>query len=285
MMLQNNISFDSYFGRVLDPGCYKTIEYLNLILGTNKNLDPGLYSSIFDLVSKYVEKLDPTQKTEYIQNLYLAVIFLFQKLKEANQSLENLLEPKTFNDYILLRVYLLPLLDLIAEIYPNALEVNRFTYEYIVNNELLENVNTIYVVENENSPSVRISSVKANEFKTYVEHNGLAINISGALMYNHETKKGLLSKFLDERLKLRKQYKKERDNYGPGTEDYKFYDKRQMSLKINANSSYGIMGLKSFRFSNKYLAKSTTLSGKLCLKTAQMFGELYLRNLEEQKNS
>jgi DNA polymerase elongation subunit (family B) len=53
-------------------------------------------------------------------------------------------------------------------------------------------------------------------------------------------------------------------------------------MKINANSSYGLTGMSNFLFSNRQLAMSTTLSGRLCLKISQACGELYLKQLEEK---
>jgi hypothetical protein len=40
--------------------------------------------------------------------------------------------------------------------------------------------------------------------------------------------------------------------------------------------------MSNFLFSNRQLAMSTTLSGRLCLKISQACGELYLKQLEEK---
>lgn len=280
MMLQYNISFDTYFGRLIDPNSYKILSYLSTILGKNAELSPNIFNNIFDLVDKYVEKLDPNNKSEYKQNMYFIISSLFIKLKEINREIGAILTPIELKDYITLRCYLLPLLDLMAEIHPNAIEPNSFAYQYIINDEVID-IEKLYILENENESSAQIVTINPNKFKEYIEKKQLSINISGALLYKHEAKVGILNEFLDNRLEMREKYKDERDKYPVGTEEYKFFDRRQLSCKVNANSSYGVSGLSSFRFSNKWLAKSITLSGKLCLKTSQVLGEAYFRNLEE----
>ncbi len=46
------------------------------------------------------------------------------------------------------------------------------------------------------------------------------------------------------------------------------------------NINDGLTGMAGFRFSNKWLAKSTTISGRLALKVSQICGELYLDDLQ-----
>jgi DNA polymerase elongation subunit (family B) len=77
---------------------------------------------------------------------------------------------------------------------------------------------------------------------------------------------------------LRKQYKKQRDEFDKLSDDYKIYDRRQFTMKVLMNSTYGLFGMSSYRYSNKWLAKSITTQGRLALKTAQFFADLYLKN-------
>lgn len=280
MMKQNNISFDTYFGKIIDPNCHKIINLLNSILGTPKQIPEGLNDNIFDLIQKYVEKLEPQNKKEYAQNMYYIIMNCLYKLKSINKSLSKLFNPETLNDYLTLRLYLIPFLDLFDDIHPEGLEVNTFSYEYIINDNF--NSDFIYILENDYSPKMKITKIDSSKFIDYIKDNGLCLNISGSLFYNHETKDGIMNKFITERMSLRKTYKNKRDQFEEESLQYEFYDRRQHAMKININSSYGLTGMSTFRFSNRQLAKSTTLSGKLCLKIAQMCGELYLNDMEKQ---
>ena len=47
------------------------------------------------------------------------------------------------------------------------------------------------------------------------------------------------------------------------------------------NTAYGLYGQSTFRYSNRWLAETVTLQGKMTLKIAQVFGENSLRALEE----
>lgn len=280
MQQQYNISFDSYFGRIIDPLCYKTIENFNTIISGNKDILIQIADKLFDQILTYVDNLDPNNKNEYRQSLYFIIMNHIQKLTENSKTFEELQNPSDQNDYLCLKLYLLPLLDLITDINPKSFDVNSFSYEYIINNEF--NSDYIYVLENEYSPNIKITKIDSSDFINYMNRNNIGMTISGCFFYQHEYYEGILNKFLRNRLSMRKKYKNARDEYKVGTPEYQFFDSRQLAMKINANSAYGLTGMSGFRFSNKWLAKSTTLSGKLCLKTAQMCGELYLRDVYDK---
>ena len=108
--------------------------------------------------------------------------------------------------------------------------------------------------------------------------NNVSMNIAGTLLYTHEFKTGLYNAFLTEILALRKTYKDKRDTYPEGSEEYQFYDMRQLATKIVANTTYGLMGQSTFRYSNKWVAKTITVNGRLTLKISQICGELFLKN-------
>jgi len=172
------------------------------------------------------------------------------------------------------------LLDLLTEI-KKLPEYHIFAYDYILNFDIETN-KFVYILENENEYTCQVKEVKTNQFEQYLIDNQLSFNLSGALFKTHEAKKGILNNFLTERLALRSEYKTKRDTFPVGCNEYQFFDRRQLAMKINANSSYGLTGMSSFLFSNKQLAQSTTLSGRLCLKISQACGEIYLNNLEKE---
>jgi len=276
MMLQNNISFDAYYGRVIDPVAYKFIEYLRSILGTDKTLHPSIKSDIFEKIKKRVDILSPQNKNDYKQYLYYMFMNILQKIKDVNVPIDTMMKPKSISDILLLKTYFIPLIDLIVEINKDP-EYHTFAYDYIINHEDPEY--GLYIIENENEPYCQIVKIPGAKFKEYLVENNISFNLAGAMFYKKEHKIGILNQFLVDRLKMRKLYKTKRDEYKKGTEEYKYFDRTQLSCKVNINSSYGLTGLSSFQFSNRQLALTTTLSGRLAIKLAQECGEMYLNKV------
>lgn len=284
-IMQYNISFDAYFGRIIDPISYKLFEnHIIPICGTNTPIANGLHTTIFTTVKNYVDnKLHPQNKNDYIQKMYYIIMNCFNKLKQFNIPINNLFNPTNSKEYIVLKLYLLPLLDLWTDAHPKGEEFNTFSYEYLLNNEIPNEIDHIYIIQNANEFNMNIIKLNVQNFADYLKQNGLCLNLSGALFYNHETKSGIMNEFLKERLEMRKQYKSDMKNHDYGSEMYKLRNRQQLTMKVNANSSYGLTGMSGFRFSNRYLAKSTTISGRLALKISQICAEIYLRNLDGEE--
>ena len=99
----------------------------------------------------------------------------------------------------------------------------------------------------------------------------------------HEVKEGLFIGFLKYLKDLRNDYEKKRDVHDEDSEEYTFFDMRQKAIKTSMNTLYGLFGQSTYRFSNKHLAESITVQGRLSLKCAQLIGELYLESLNQQK--
>ena len=275
--MQHNISFDTYYGRIIDPISYKMLKVIQSVLGTNKDY-PKLHNDVFVMITKYVDKLGPQNKNDYKQLMYFIIIDLMNKLKQANRSIPFIMNPTTKEDYILLKLYLIPLLDLISEIHPLGEEYNTFAHNYLLNRDV-DDIPHVYVIEDANNPNIHMSKINSVDIEQYLKDTNVSLNISGALFYTHEHKVGIVNQFLVDRLAMRKEYKDTRNTFPEGSEMYIFNDHRQLACKVNANSSYGLTGMSGFRFSNKWLAKSTTISGRLALKVSQICGETYLNNL------
>lgn len=282
MIQQNNISYDSYFGRIIDPSSYKILNYLKGVLGTSEKYITDLHNHIFEKVQTYIEINDPKSppKNEYIQILYYICMNCFIKLKQVNYPLQNIMQPSNKKEYLILKLYLIPLLDTIAEISPTHEEFNKFSHDYLLNNEIPKE--NIFIIENITSGNIRIIEKDPKEFEQYLKDNNISVNISGALFYTHEYKLGSLYQFLTDRIGMRNEYKNKMKEFKYGSDEYEFNNRRQLVMKVNANSAYGLMGLNTFRFSNKWLAKSTTISGRLCLKIAQLISETYLEQLKNK---
>jgi hypothetical protein len=204
---------------------------------------------------------------------------MLTKLKERNINIMKLFNQNTYEEFSILKTFLIPFLEMFIKIHPKGKEYNTFAYDYLLNGEWETKI--LYIVENFNDNNINVKKINSNDFEKYLKDNELSFEISGALFFKHEKHLGLINKFLNERLSMRAEYKKLRDSYDEGSPEYIDFDKKQNTMKTNANSSYGLSGMKNFRFSNRYLAASTTLSGKLTLKIAQMCGEIYLRNMKK----
>jgi len=287
MILQHQIGFDTYFGRVIEPVTYRFIEFLDDAISKNY-LNPGVYPQLAEYIKHYVKELEPQNKSDYIQNLYYITCHLMLKLFEKKCKIkERLFNPQSLEEYILQKVYLIPLLDIIDDIYPTSPEFNSFTYDYLLTPEGDElsndEIKEIYIIENETETFSKIITLHVNDFEKYLKENNLCVSISGCLFLTHETKQGLFSEFLIRMKAMRDKYKKLRASAKEGSFEYKLYDKRQLAIKIAMNTTYGLYGLSSFRYSNRWLAKTITLQGRFTLKIAQVLADQYLKELASTK--
>jgi len=280
MMLQNNISFDTYYGRIIDPVSHKFIKFLKDHMGVNKKFPTSLKTQVFGNIKKAVDRISPQNKNDYKQYLFFMFMSLLNKIINTGKTFDEVCKPNNMTDMILLKGYLIPLIDLVVEINKEH-EYHTFSYEYIINN--VDKIGeSIFVIQNENEPNCKIVNLPDGSMEKFLKDNNLSINLSGALFYRNDYKFGILNQFLKERLSMRKGYKNKRDEFKPGDDEYQFYDRRQLSCKVNINSSYGLTGMANFQFSNKQLAASTTLSGRIALKCSQAIGEMYLKSIEKK---
>lgn len=276
MMLQYNISFDSIFGRVIDPICYEFLNIINGMIGKPTPIPPQMYAKFLELAKAYAGKIGAQNKGDYTQYVYYILCNLLENLIKRGVPLDKLMNPQIRDHYIYLKLYLIPLIDLITDIHDKAEEFNTFCHDYILNGHT--NVRHVFVIEDINEPSIKINRVLVSEFQDYLVKNNISINIAGTLLYKHEHKLGIFAGFLNEILALRKEYKAKRDSFDPKSEEYAFWDMRQFSAKIVANTTYGLMGQATFRYSDKWVAKTITTTGRLTLKISQICGDLYLKH-------
>lgn len=282
-MKQNNIGFDTFYGFVIDPLCYKLLGILEKILGTKDNFPTQLLSNFAELIVDFAnnKSIGKLNKKNFINHTYIILINALIVLKKHNIPLDKIYNPSNITEYYLLKSYLLPILDILIRIHKNSEDYNIYMYDYLINNDI-NKYNEILVLENYNEPNIKVNKIKSSNFQEYIIKNNLIPTITGALFYTHEFKKSIIYDFINDRLRMRKEYKNKRDSSEYGSDLYNFYDLRQSTAKINVNSLYGLTGMSSFRFSNKHLAKATTIGARLCLKIAQICTELYLNNLEKE---
>lgn len=208
------------------------------------------------------------------QHYYYLMCYLYRKILDSGYSLSDLMEPKDMNQYIVARTYFNNLLEVMEMANPDEKEYNHHAYKWIINGEDFEE--PLRIIENFNEPSYRIITLDGKHFGEYLKDNKLGITISGTLFKIHEEKLSLFYTFLNELYSLRNQYKKKMYTFDKGSFERAEYNRRQLTTKVIMNSTYGLLGMSSFRYSNKWLAKSITVSGRLALKTAQFYAEKYI---------
>jgi len=275
-MKMYNISFDSLFGYIINSKSYNFLGYLDTVLGKNQKINATIKNDIFSKINIKINHMAPQNKNDNKQYYFFMFYHLLNGLHEANVLLSTIMNPQNIYHYILLKSYLMPLMHLFSEIVTLD-EYHPDMYTYIVNNKELDY--DLFIIQNINNTNINVIKLPGSQLAAYLKKNNVNINLSGSLFYTHKKHTGLLNKFITDKLEFRKQYKNKRDTFNVGSDDYVFYDNRQKSAKVNANSSYGLSGLSSFIYSNRLCAASTTLSGRLTLKLAQIASEYHIETL------
>jgi DNA polymerase elongation subunit (family B) len=274
-MMQYNMGFDTYFGFILDPICYNFLNIINKVIGTDQQYPEQISNDLCNIILKYLS--DKHDKGKNSQLLYIILMDALYTLKEHNIPISKLFSQSNFKEYLLLKLYLLPLLETFIKIHPNSAEYNTFSYNYLINDEILHD--NIFIVENAMNANIKINKIESKNIQDYLKTNNISINIAGTLFHTHEHNLGILYKFLENRLSMRSVYKKERNKFKFGSDEYSFNNHRQDVMKKNANSSYGLSGMKNFKFSSKNIASSITTCSRYCLKISQICAEMYINSL------
>jgi DNA polymerase elongation subunit (family B) len=84
------------------------------------------------------------------------------------------------------------------------------------------------------------------------------------LQYRRDAR-GLNAKFMEWLLVSRKEFRKKRDDFAKGTDDYIFYDMRQQALKDILVSANGVLEEKNFRYKSRPIYDSCTKTGQVYL--------------------
>jgi len=283
MIAQLNISFDTFFGKIIDPITYNFLAHLEPPLKAKIGIPQQIYSNIYEFVVKFVDRLKPQNKGEYVQNYYLILAYLLKKISDSKRTIQQLFNQDTVEDYLILKRYLLPAIDLFDDLHPKSKEYNSFCNEYLINNSLPTDIKQLFIIENILQPSLRVKQILTKDFEEYLRSNNLMLSLSGCLFVKHEVKKGLFIEFLKNLKELRNSYEAEMKKHSKDSVEYSFYNMRQKAVKVTMNTTYGLFGQSTYRFSNKHLAKAITTQGRLSLKATQLIADLYLENLQNQK--
>lgn len=295
MMLQYNIGINTFYGRIISPNIYNIINnFLRVYLNRLKKISVDqLKMVVFNTVINFVKKdkidkdngileenregrsLKFANANEAIQKYFYIMMYLIQQCYNTGMKLEEFFHPQNLQQYIYSRVYFNNLIELFEMTNPKEREYNQAAYDYIINNS---NNYDLYIIENFNNPTYQIVKVDKNCLSDYLKNKKIGMTMSGTLFKVHDLELSIFYNFLNELYTLRKQYKKQMFEAKDPNVAVEF-NRKQITTKVIMNSTYGLMGMSSFRFSNIWLAKSITSSGRLALKEAQYFADKYIEFL------
>ena len=241
MILQSNISFDSYVRRVLPPCTYKTLQLLEKCLG--KTMIPDvLLQNVASMCWAYGDSVK-VQKRETSIKMYYIILYLFNKLFTSGLTFQQICNPTALKEHVYLRHYLIPLMDTINMIHPENRKFNQFVYDYLFMNRydsnnvdlLAHKYPGIYIIFNPSDTNAFMNYYPLNEginvFQQYI------ITLAGTLFYKHSQYMGLFTNFLTNMGNLRTKYKDARQKCTRGTDEYDLNDNRQKSFKVVMNTT------------------------------------------------
>ncbi|MFW9871528.1 MAG: family B DNA polymerase [Candidatus Thorarchaeota archaeon] len=114
----------------------------------------------------------------------------------------------------------------------------------------------------------------------------LVNTINGCFFKPHNKELSVFSEVVDSLMTSRKDYKNKMFNAieKNDEENEKFYYTRQLVYKVLANTLYGVVANKAFRFFDLSLASAITLGGQEALKTSIVEGDAFMRHLKSGKD-
>lgn len=123
---------------------------------------------------------------------------------------------------------------------------------------------------------------KKEDFIKNVEENNLVYTINGCFYLPHTNTHSVFSEIVSFLLDSRKVYKKKmlEAKESGNNEDTSFFNTKQLVYKTIANSLYGVIGNKIFRFFNLSIAESITASGQEALKACIIYGDKKMESLK-----
>ena len=116
-------------------------------------------------------------------------------------------------------------------------------------------------------------TLSKSEFIKFMLENDYIISAHGVIYHNKF--KGLIPAILEEWFDERIKYKSKAKEYDKETEEFAYYDRKQLITKILLNSLYGVLLLPSFRFYNKMNGESVTVGGQNVIKFSDLVIQHY----------
>jgi len=118
-----------------------------------------------------------------------------------------------------------------------------------------------------------------------IKENNLVSTINGCFFQPHKKEFSVFGEVVDLLMTSRKKYKGQMFDAieAKDVDAEKFYFTRQLVYKVLANTLYGVIANKSFRFFDLSLASAITLTGQEALKTSIIEGDAFMRHLDTGK--
>lgn len=279
MILQYNISFDSYIGRIIPPTCNIPLQMMEQIVGKTTYPDQ-LAKQLNERSLQYVDSGKITKKKETSQSLYYIMMHLFDTIANSGTDMYRIYNPTNNQEAITLKTCLIPLLDVLNLTHPDNPGYNQLGFDYVMMEEeaFANKYPYMYIIHNPNESNMYIKKYSAQEAIQLIKQN--IITIAGTLFTKHATHIGLFGGFLQQMYNMRKQYKRARvsaeNEFGRSSSQWSLAENRQKSIKVVMNTTYGLYGQSGFRYSNHWLAQSITNMGMFTVKQAQYQAETYL---------
>lgn len=116
-----------------------------------------------------------------------------------------------------------------------------------------------------------------------IKKSNLVYTINGCFFQPHKKEFSVFGEVVDMLMTSRKKYKNNMfDAIESNDKDAEsFYYTRQLVYKVLANTLYGVVANKAFRFFDLSLAAAITLSGQQALKTSIIEGDAFMRHLDK----
>ena len=117
------------------------------------------------------------------------------------------------------------------------------------------------------------------ELHKYIQENVLVYTINGCFFTSHKKEFSVFGEVVDMLMGSRQEYKNQMFEVEDGSDEYNFFFTRQLVYKVLANTLYGVVANKTFRFFDLSLAAAITLGGQEALKTSIIEGDAIMRSL------
>jgi uracil-DNA glycosylase family 4 len=129
----------------------------------------------------------------------------------------------------------------------------------------------------------REMEITSEQLLKKIKDNNLVHTINGCFFQPHKKEFSVFGEVVDMLMSSRKQYKNQMFTAieGKNKDEEDFFYTRQLVYKVLANTLYGVIANKSFRFFDLSLASAITLSGQEALKTSIIEGDAFMRHLDK----
>ena len=125
----------------------------------------------------------------------------------------------------------------------------------------------------------KVVQLDKKELFKFIQEKNLVHTINGCFFKPHEKEFSSFGQVVDMLMTSRKDYKEKMFKEKDESAEYKYFYTRQLVYKVLANTLYGVVANKSFRFFDTSLASAVTLSGQEALKTSIIYGDAFMRSI------